>query len=380
MRRLISSQGFTVKVMLPVLFLAYSFFMKTGAHHRRHLLASCLFVVVGLAGAATGPWHLKTTKDEITGVSSFEGRMSAALESNGRRGTADVFATCDHANLSLRIVYFSASKANPGFQYPEGNFLLTKARVVLRLSVDGVPREVTSTTADHPNEVTITFLRPPSKRVQDAEGAGGGIARAIVGVAGLSAGSTADAFGASLIKIELPLGNGDRPILEIRPQDPEFQRFATKCNAVRDERDRALQEDNRQEQAQKEQETIQAAGPLIQEYGLPSISDSHETLVWKALALKDKRLQGYWYGTDHDPLNDSKRTGPGTVAASGVPGSACGTIYEPGDVTPDSINWEAADAQFVVVRCRDQGKARLGTNGIDSGGPGRIEKKAGAAS
>jgi len=269
MRRLISSQGFTVKVMLPVLFLAYSFFMKTGAHHRRHLLASCLFVVVGLAGAATGPWHLKTTKDEITGVSSFEGRMSAALESNGRRGTADVFATCDHANLSLRIVYFSASKANPGFQYPEGNFLLTKARVVLRLSVDGVPREVTSTTADHPNEVTITFLRPPSKRVQDAEGAGGGIARAIVGVAGLSAGSTADAFGASLIKIELPLGNGDRPILEIRPQDPEFQRFATKCNAVRDERDRALQEDNRQEQAQKEQETIQAAGPLIQEYGLP---------------------------------------------------------------------------------------------------------------
>ena len=133
MRRLISSQGFTVKVMLPVLFLAYSFFMKTGAHHRRHLLASCLFVVVGLAGAATGPWHLKTTKDEITGVSSFEGRMSAALESNGRRGTADVFATCDHANLSLRIVYFSASKANPGFQYPEGNFLLTKARVVPRI-------------------------------------------------------------------------------------------------------------------------------------------------------------------------------------------------------------------------------------------------------
>src|ERR1700684_3339228 len=100
-----------------------------------------------------------------------------------------------------------------------------------------------------------------------------------------------------------------RPILEIHPKDPEFQRLASQCRAVGKEREQAVQEEERQEQSEKEQATIQEAGPLIQKYGLPSISDGHDTLVRKALVLKDKPLQGYWYGTDHDPLDDQRRTG-----------------------------------------------------------------------
>ena len=114
-----------------------------------------------------------------------------------------------------------------------------------------------------------------------------------------------------------------------------------------------MQEEERQAQSEKEQATIQKAGPLIQKYGLPSISDGHDTLVRKALVLKDKPLQGYWYGTDHDPLDDRRNTGAGTPSAMGVPGSACGTIYDPGDVDPSSIDWNAPDTQYIVVRCKD---------------------------
>jgi len=46
------------------------------------------------------------------------------------------------------------------------------------------------------------------------------------------AGSTKDAYNAHLIKIELPLTNGDTPVLEIRPQEPSFRSFASRCNAL----------------------------------------------------------------------------------------------------------------------------------------------------
>jgi hypothetical protein len=70
--------------------------------------------------------------------------------------------------------------------------------------------------------------------------------------------------------------------------------------------------------------------------------------------LKDKPLQGYWYGTDHDPLDDHRKP----LSAIGVPGSPCGTIYDPGDVDPKTINWNAPDTQYIVVRCKDK-KANL---------------------
>ena len=35
------------------------------------------------------------------------------------------------------------------------------------------------------------------------------------------------------IKFELPLANGDTPIVEIRPQDASFRRFVDRCNAER---------------------------------------------------------------------------------------------------------------------------------------------------
>ena len=38
---------------------------------------------------------------------------------------------------------------------------------------------------------------------------------------------------AKLIKFELPLANGDTPIVEIRPQDASFRRFVDRCNAER---------------------------------------------------------------------------------------------------------------------------------------------------
>jgi hypothetical protein len=342
------------QVMLPVLVLAYLFLRKTGAQPRRRVLAGCLFTVVGLAGAATGPWHVKSTKDEMTGVTSFEGRMTAPVESNGRRGTANVFATCDGANLALRIVYYSVGKENPGFQYRDGNIIQNKVHVVLRISFDGDLREMSSTTDDHPNEVTLLFLAPPPNQRHDAQEGAAAIVGAIAALGGLSGGSPEKVFGANLIKIELPLANGDRPILEIHPKDPEFQRLASQCRAVGKEREQAVQEEERQEQSEKEQATIQKAGPLIQKYGLPSISDGHDTLVRKALVLKDKRLQGYWYGTDHDPLDDQRSTGAGTLSAMGVPGSPCGTIYDPGDVDPKTINWNAPDTQYIVVRCKDR--------------------------
>jgi len=47
-----------------------------------------------------------------------------------------------------------------------------------------------------------------------------------------AAGTTDDAYHAKIIRVELPLANGDAPILLIRPQDPSFRAYASRCAAV----------------------------------------------------------------------------------------------------------------------------------------------------
>ncbi len=44
--------------------------------------------------------------------------------------------------------------------------------------------------------------------------------------------SSLEFAGAKLIKMEMPLKNGDLPILEMHPQDAGFQRFVSKCGTT----------------------------------------------------------------------------------------------------------------------------------------------------
>jgi hypothetical protein len=303
-------------------------------------------------------WLMCDWKDPITGESQFEANTRQTF---GRAESSfprfDVTATCAPIGLAFKIVYHSDSDSKIGYKLSDGDFLFPKPHVIMRLSLDGSSGSAPSPTTDFTNEATLLFQRKLSDAEKKAVGVGGTIVLGITSLA--SPAEPAEVYKARLLTVELPLSNGDLPILEIQPQDAEFQRFAARCNVMVDNSARARKEEEKRAQEQKEQETIQNAGPIVRKYGMPSISDSHDTLVGKALELKDVRLQGYWNSTNRDPIDEHKGTGRGLAAASGVPGSACGTIFDPGDVDQNSINWETIDTQFVVVRCRDQKRNRV---------------------
>lgn len=204
--------------------------------------------------ACRGVWRVADKVDPITGVSTFEGRMCADATSNERPGTFSVFATCD-AKLAFRVVYLA--DPNPGYQFSGGNILYHEAHVVMRMSIDGNVNVVASSTTDHPNEATIIFLPTASAEDKKAEGAFGAVIRGAVSAARLSAGSPSEAFGANLIKVELPLADGGRPILEIRPQEPGFKKFASRCSAAENARAREAAERERlaiEEQERRDKE------------------------------------------------------------------------------------------------------------------------------
>src|SRR5262249_10863415 len=113
--------------------------------------------------SATSPkWLVCDWKDPITGEQHFEANTRQFV---GRTGEFGVTATCAPIGLAFKIVYVSGSNPNLGYKLSDGNFLIKKPHVIMRLSIDGRSGSAPSPTADFINEATLLFQR----KLSDAE-------------------------------------------------------------------------------------------------------------------------------------------------------------------------------------------------------------------
>ena len=105
--------------------------------------------------------------------------------------------------------------------------MMNSPHVVMRLSIDGQTGSAPSMTSDFNNEATLWFQRELSEQEKTANPIGVGILGSLSGM--MSPATPAQVFAGRLIKIEMPLNNGDLPIVEIHPQDAVFRKFAARC-------------------------------------------------------------------------------------------------------------------------------------------------------
>jgi hypothetical protein len=165
-------------------------------------------------------WQIRDQRDGMTGASTFFAFLGTKVESNDRTGKAEVTLRCNASELDFQIAYFSDSDRSLGLQRIQpgpmrvlGQVTIPQPRVSMRASIDGYldRLEVPS-----PNTNAVNFEFTGGRGRFDLK-------RWAVDVV----------LQAKLIKFELPLANGDTPIVEIRPQDASFRRFADRCNAER---------------------------------------------------------------------------------------------------------------------------------------------------
>jgi hypothetical protein len=206
-----------------------------------------------------GVWEVHDTKDEISGKAGFVAHTTAEADSNGRRGAVALRATCNSWGLNIEITYSSHFGANPGFKWFQRDPTILLGQVhsyapttTIRLSIDG-REEIVSSESDNSNVASIFFTGAAVRQnLESVEATGKGKAqrdyhvmtpaesaegadRMMVNLASVmasakSAGTISDVFNAQLIKIELPLANGDTPIFEIKPQATSFKAFSKRCD------------------------------------------------------------------------------------------------------------------------------------------------------
>jgi hypothetical protein len=192
-----------------------------------------------------GEWQVYDKKDDITGESHVEGFLRERAESNGREGEFQVTATCSALGLAFKIVYLSSFDKDLGYKMEDGNFLLRRPHVVMRLSLDGKSGSAPSTTSNFKNEATLWFQRA----MTDAEKKDLGTA-VFGGLLSLtSPAEPKEVYQAKILRVELPLNNGDLPILSIRPQEQGFPAFASRCKTADEEGQRNEQEEKAQADA-----------------------------------------------------------------------------------------------------------------------------------
>ncbi len=196
-------------------------------------------------------WKIISTTDEMTGEPKLQAATVANADSNGRHGVFEVTATCNERILAFTITYHSASDKNLGYAHTQGNSTVIlygdygtvdtpKPQVNMRLRIDNGQVENVVSTSNYSNQAAVLFTSHDA-RGAISQGASRGNGASLnqllgdlqeMGMALAAAGTTADAYHAKIIRVELPLANGDAPILVIRPQDSSFREFASKCAAV----------------------------------------------------------------------------------------------------------------------------------------------------
>jgi hypothetical protein len=134
----------------------------------------------------------------------------------------EVTGTCDVGLANFQIVYLSDQQPGVGLkQSTTGGFGHAKPWVEMRVRIDNDrPREVASED-DYLNYAHLVFVGAQTFNQTDPVSL---LFRA------KSAGTIEKAIRARSILVELTTGNGVQKILEIKPQEPSFQKFASRCD------------------------------------------------------------------------------------------------------------------------------------------------------
>lgn len=157
-----------------------------------------------------GKWDIWPKVDPITDKHYVEAVITEDVEDNGRHGDAQVIATCDSQSLDFRIIY-------SGQKFKQNENAISKPRVYMRVRLDQGEAFSVGSASDHPNEAFVRFVHESHDPVTVLSNLGAAL-------------SPIRAVYANLIRVELPLDNGDAPILEIRPQDPTLKKFLNGCD------------------------------------------------------------------------------------------------------------------------------------------------------
>lgn len=226
------------------------------------LIAPLLIVIPVPAQTQTKPGAWTTTvKHNVFDGDQTRTTLSVAADFEGRRGTANITASCgdtggsDSAFLALEVAYHSATDKDLGFEASElGTDVLPDFKTAMDSGFgDYVPRPFPDFRGNYLNAIEAVEHTPVVKfraKIDNQKASGYskskysnvltlnffdhwnseqsfsppfGVNR-LPPVASLKAG-----FTAAHILVELPLTNGDRPLIDINLRDQTFRKFASHC-------------------------------------------------------------------------------------------------------------------------------------------------------
>ena len=182
-----------------------------------------------------GSWRVEIHEDPMSGKKNWDARETFPIEYNSRRGEAQITASCDARSVSFQaghflsfdIVYESQFEKNLGFKQNQPDpTVVTGPATVYQGTIFGPGAVGPSKSEVHYGTPYVHFdARIDDYRMSSASSS----QRPNELELRFSASELERAYGAQFIRAELPLSNGDRPIVEITPQDSSFREFAAKC-------------------------------------------------------------------------------------------------------------------------------------------------------
>ncbi|HEX4007048.1 MAG TPA: hypothetical protein VHX60_12810 [Acidobacteriaceae bacterium] len=170
-------------------------------------------------GAESGKWRIESKEGGLNG-SVREAVLCEPFHDG--RDYVGVFATCG-PGLALQVVYTSPDKDlgsmlfQPDATVVMGQVFNHKMRVTVRYRIDRGEIVTVNPATDYKNEATLKFVDKDDvseTSVFDRLGA---------------AGFYQDFYRAKDVSIELPLNDGETPVVDVRPQDPIFRKFSAAC-------------------------------------------------------------------------------------------------------------------------------------------------------
>ena len=160
--------------------------------------------------ASMAQWSVVNHTDVMTDKTTVLATLNAPVEHNGRMDNVQVNASCNSQSLTFQLIYSDQ-------EFKQTANALTKPRVYLRVRLDQNEPFSVGSASDYPNEAFVRFVHESHDPLT------------VLGNLGAAL-SPLSVVSARLMRVELPLDNGDAPILEIRPQDVTLKKFLAACD------------------------------------------------------------------------------------------------------------------------------------------------------
>ena len=199
----------------------------------------CFAAMVCLPGGAfllaqsQAHWEVVDKKDGITGATTFYAFANVDVEDNGRVGRVEVKATCDASTLEFQFSYHSSPQlelkriqGRPfGFF---GETVVPPLVANVRTNMDGHVSQL-QVQSPYTNAISLRISHLQAEPTRNRE-------RFAMLNPEAKFWAIEPVLQARSIRVELPLANGDAPIVEISPQEPAFRQFASRCYGASHER------------------------------------------------------------------------------------------------------------------------------------------------